>query len=94
MGTLLFLFVPMKLDNPMFEKRVKKGVDQWDHTNAMGQFIGAAITFIPMIWVANFFGGWGWLITPIVWLALLALNWFLSSTETLSEYEARNRMCK
>ena len=72
------------------QRRVKKEVDQWDHTNVMGQAIGAMITFLPMIVIANLIGGWGWLLVPIVWLLLLALNWYLGSTQSLSEYEARN----
>lgn len=72
------------------ERRVKKGVDQWDHSNVMGQAIGGIITFIPMLVIANLIGGWGWLIVPIVWIVLLALNWYLSCTQPLSEYEARN----
>jgi hypothetical protein len=71
-------------------RRVSKAVDQWDHTNAMGQAIIWMFTFIPMLVVAANVGGWGWLGVPVLWLALMAFSWYWSSTQPLSEYEERN----
>lgn len=72
------------------QRRVKKAADQWDHTNAMGQGFLLILTFIPMLLVAYFVGGWGWLIIPVLWAAWLALSWYWDSTQPLSEYEERN----